>query len=80
MRPGRHRLPPRPDLLPQLQVPVRVPRRAGRLRAALQPGRDAAGPRLPHAAPGAGARGVLREVGVRTAGGGQRPGGLRHGW
>lgn len=84
MHAGRLRLPKRPGVLPQLQVPVHVPRRAGGLRAALQPGRDAARTGLPRAKEGPGAGRVLREVGVRAPDRGQRlglgqPGRLRHG-
>lgn len=79
MHTGRLRLPERPGLLPQLQVPVHVPRWAGRLRAALQPGRDAARAGLPRAAEDPRARRVLREVGVRAPDRGKRPGRLRHG-
>lgn len=69
----------RPDLYPQLQVPVHVPWRADHLRAALQPRHDAARPGLPHASQGAGARRVLRKVGVWPPGWGQRFRWLRHG-
>lgn len=52
-------LPERGDFLPQLQIPVHLPGWPGGLRAALQPGRYAAGSRLPVPAAGPGAGRLL---------------------